>query len=161
MSRLDSFIRRLQAQRIGLDWACAELGPGLVLELGLGNGRTYDHLRSRLGDTRAIHAFDRAVAAHPDCVPPQDRLHLGDIRDTLPNFADRFPHSTALVHSDAGSGVAAETAALAAFIARHLPAILAPNGLVVADQPMPCEALAELPAPAGINPGRYFFYRRR
>lgn len=161
MSRLDSFIRRLQAQRIGLDWACAELGPGLVLELGLGNGRTYDHLRSRLGTARAIHAFDRAVAAHPDCVPPEDRLHLGDIRDTLPSFADRFPHSTALVHSDAGSGVAAETAALAAFISRHLPAILAPNGLVVADQPMPSEALAELPPPVGINPGRYYFYRLR
>jgi hypothetical protein len=161
MSRLDSFIRRLQAQRIGLDWACAELGPGLVLELGLGNGRTYDHLRSRLGDARKIHAFDRAVAAHPDCVPPADRLHLGDIRDTLPAFAGQFPNSTALVHSDAGSGVAAETAALAAFIARHLPAILAPNGLVVADQPMHSDGLAELPPPAGINPGRYFFYRRR
>jgi len=161
MSRLDSFIRRLQAQRIGLDWACAELGPGLVLELGLGNGRTYDHLRSRLGPARAIHAFDRAVAAHPDCVPPLDCLHLGDMRDTLPNFAEKFPHSAALVHADTGSGLASETSSLAGFIARHLPAILAPDGLVVTDQPLPCDALAELPPPAEIVPGRYFFYRRR
>jgi hypothetical protein len=58
-------------------------------------------------------------------------------------------------------GTETETAALAAFISRHLPAILAPNGLVVADQPMPTEALAELPPPVGINPGRYFFYRLR
>lgn len=131
MRRLDSFIRRLQAQRIGLDRACSALGPGLVLEIGLGNGRTCGH------------------------------LHLGDIRDTLPAFADKFPHRAALVHSDADSGVAAETSALAAFVARHLPAILAPNGLAVADQPMPCEALAELPPPAGIDPGRHFFYRLR
>src|SRR6202022_2543720 len=47
VSRLDSFIRRLKAQR-----ACLDLAAGLVrgldgeiLELGLGNGRTYDHLR--------------------------------------------------------------------------------------------------------------------
>jgi hypothetical protein len=161
MSRLDSFIRRLEAQRVGLDWACAELGPGLVLEIGLGNGRTYDHLRGRLGGARAIHAFDRAVAAHPDCVPPEDQLHLGDIRETLPAFAGRFPQSAALVHADIGSGLAAQTATLAAFIARHLPAILAPRGLVVADQPMACEALAELPPPTGVDAGRYFFYRRR
>lgn len=50
MSRLDSFIRRLQAQRDVLDWAAdgVEDRAGLVLELGLGNGRTYDHLRERL-----------------------------------------------------------------------------------------------------------------
>ncbi|MGH6887075.1 MAG: class I SAM-dependent methyltransferase, partial [Geminicoccales bacterium] len=47
MSRLDSFIRRLEAQRACLDLAAARIAdlPGPVLELGLGNGRTYDHLR--------------------------------------------------------------------------------------------------------------------
>jgi hypothetical protein len=50
-SRLDSFIRRLEAQRACLDWAAQEIAavPGEVVELGLGNGRTYDHLRTRLG----------------------------------------------------------------------------------------------------------------
>jgi hypothetical protein len=57
--------------------------------------------------------------------------------------------------------MAAETATLAAFIARHLPGILAPDGLVLADQPMRCESLAELPPAAGVDAGRYFFYRRR
>ena len=48
MSRLDSFIRRLVAQRACLDHAAQLIGglDGAVLELGLGNGRTYDHLRS-------------------------------------------------------------------------------------------------------------------
>src|SRR4051812_41343381 len=45
MTRLDSAIRRLTAQRDLLNWAAQAIGPtGLVLELGLGNGRTYDHL---------------------------------------------------------------------------------------------------------------------
>ena len=47
MSRLDSFIRRLEAQRACLNRAAELIGDleGVVLELGLGNGRTYDHLR--------------------------------------------------------------------------------------------------------------------
>ena len=42
MSRLDSMLRRLTAQRDGLNWAadaCAGI-EGDVLDLGLGNGRT-------------------------------------------------------------------------------------------------------------------------
>ena len=54
VSRLDSFIRRLQAQRACLEVAIARIAdlPGPVLEFGLGNGRTYDHLRELL-PTRA------------------------------------------------------------------------------------------------------------
>jgi hypothetical protein len=50
MSRLDSFIRRLEAQRACLGYAAAQIRAiaGPVLELGLGNGRTYDHLRELL-----------------------------------------------------------------------------------------------------------------
>ncbi|MBM3542582.1 MAG: hypothetical protein FJX51_11085, partial [Alphaproteobacteria bacterium] len=68
MSRLDSFIRRLQAQRACLDHAAMLVRdlPGPVLEFGLGNGRTYDHLRETFPG-REIFAFDRQVAAHPDC----------------------------------------------------------------------------------------------
>ena len=80
MSRLDTFIRRLQAQRLCLDVLAERLQglPGPVLELGLGNGRTYDHLRERFPG-RAIFVFDRQVAAHPDCIPPAEQLRLGDL----------------------------------------------------------------------------------
>jgi hypothetical protein len=49
MSRLDSFIRRLTAQRDILNSIVDLVGEtqGPVLEFGLGNGRTYDHLRER------------------------------------------------------------------------------------------------------------------
>ena len=88
MSRLDSFIRRLEAQRACLELA-ADLVAGLdgeVLELGLGNGRTYDHLR-KLFPHRKIYVCERTVAAHPDCVPPPELLLLGDMRETLPAAA--------------------------------------------------------------------------
>ena len=47
MSRLDSFIRRVTAQRDCLNRVAEiiEYHEGLILEMGLGNGRTYDHLR--------------------------------------------------------------------------------------------------------------------
>ncbi len=159
MSRLDSAIRRLEAQRAGLDWACAAAGPGAVLELGLGNGRTYDHLRACLGSARAIHAFDFALAAHPDCVPPADLLHLGDMRETLPRFAAAHGRCAALVHADTGSGAHAPTAAFAAFLGPVVAGLMLPGGLVLSDQALQGDGLAAVAPPAGIAAGRYFFYR--
>src|SRR5216684_6335806 len=105
MSRLDSFIRRLEAQRACLDRA-AELIRGLdgfILELGLGNGRTYDHLRSLFPD-RAIYVCERQVAAHPDCVPPSDMLILGDMRETLHAAQSWLGRRVAFAHFDVGTG---------------------------------------------------------
>ena len=72
MSRLDSFIRRLEAQRACLNMAASLVRgvDGAVLELGLGNGRTYDHLR-QLFPERDIFVCERQIAAHPDCIPPE------------------------------------------------------------------------------------------
>src|SRR3954452_24803102 len=105
MSRLDSFIRRLEAQRACLNRAADAIGgiDGIVLELGLGNGRTYDHLREMFPD-RDIYVCEREVAAHPDCVPPAEFLILGDMRETLPGLRDRFGGRVALAHFDAGTG---------------------------------------------------------
>ena len=60
MSRLDSAIARLKAQRVCLGVAAEMLSelPGHVLELGLGNGRTYDHIRGLMPE-RKIYVFDR------------------------------------------------------------------------------------------------------
>ena len=161
MSRLESFIRRLDAQRLCLDWAAREVAarPGAVLELGLGNGRTYDHLRARLGTGRAIFAFDRQLAAHPDCVPPPERLVLGDLRDTLPAFATRGV-AVALAHADLGSGDVAATAALAAWLGPQLAALLPPGGLVLSDQALDTAELAAIGLPPGVPGDRYFAYRR-
>ena len=159
MSRLDSFIRRLEAQRACLDHAAAQIGgmPGPVLELGLGNGRTYDHLRKLLPD-REIFVFEREVNAHPDCIPDVAHLILGDVRTTLPQAHCRLPGPVVLAHADVGTGDAAQNAELAAWLAAALPPLLAPGAWVVSDQPLRTPALIAQLAPAGIDPDRYFLY---
>ncbi len=162
MTRLDSVIRRLTAQRSLLDWAARDIAdrPGLVLELGLGNGRTYDHLRDRLPD-RDIFAFERQPAAHPDCMPPADRLVVGDIFDTLPAFLERVgPRTVVLIHSDIGSGDAEANRALAAGLSPLVEPLLAPGGLVLADRAFDLPRCRDISAEAGIEPGRYYVYRR-
>jgi hypothetical protein len=161
MSRLDSFIRRLQAQRACLNRAAALIRgiDGIVLELGLGNGRTYDHLRA-LFPKRDIYVCERKVAAHPDCVPPPERLILGDMRETLPELQGRFGGRVALAHVDAGTGDAAANLALAAALTASLVPLLCRGGVLVSDPPIEAAELEKLPLPDGVAPGRYHLYRR-
>jgi S-adenosylmethionine-dependent methyltransferase len=160
MSRLDSFIRRLEAQRACLNLAAAAIRdlPGPVLELGLGNGRTYDHLRERLPE-REIFVFEREVAAHPACIPDPAHLILGDLRTTLPAARTRLPGPAALVHSDVGTGDAEGNRALASWLARSLPPLLAEGAWVAADQPIQTPCLVPLAPPQGVPRERYFLYR--
>jgi hypothetical protein len=162
MTRLDSVIRRLTAQRDLLDWAAAGIAgtPGLVLELGLGNGRTYDHLRDRLPD-RDIYVFERAPAAHPDCMPPPDRLLVGDIFETLPAFRRQFGEgSAALVHADIGTGDQEANRRLAARLSPLVEPLLAPGGLLLADRRFDLPNCTDISAEAGVAEGRYFAFRR-
>ena len=70
LSRLDLFIDRMVSQRACLDFAIADTVAmtGPVFELGLGNGRTYHHMR-RYVEGRDIYVFERAVGSHPDNEP--------------------------------------------------------------------------------------------
>ncbi len=161
MSRLDSFIRRLEAQR-----ACLEIAAGLVagldgdvLELGLGNGRTYDHLR-KLFPHRNIYVCERAVAAHPDCVPPPQFLLLGDMRETLSAVRARLAERVVLAHLDPGNGEIAASKALADQIAPLIVPLLRLNGVLVSEPAVTAGELRALPLPVGIEPGRYNLYRR-
>lgn len=160
MSRLDSAIRRLTAQRACLAMAAGLIAghPGHVLELGLGNGRTYDHLRSLLSD-REIYCFDRQVDAHPDCIPDDDHLFLGELADTLPEAVRRLGAGAVLVHVDIGSGDEAASRRLGLWLAGHLPALLAPGAVLLSDQPMPGAAWRALGLPDGVETGRYHAYR--
>jgi S-adenosyl-L-methionine methyltransferase len=162
MSRLDSFIRRLEAQRACLGYAAGQIRdlPGPVLELGLGNGRTFDHLRELLPG-REIFVFEREVRAHPDCIPDPAHLILGDVRATLPRAHERLPALAALVHSDVGTGDAARNAELAAWLAGVLPPLLADGAWIVSDQVLRAPALVPEAPPAGVAPERYFLYRHR
>ena len=160
MSRLDSAIRRLQAQRACLDRAGELIAgtPGHVFELGLGNGRTYDHLRERFPG-REIFVFEKKISAHPSCIPDDAHLFLGDVLERLPTVTARFRGAVALVHADVGSGVAEDNRKLAARISPLLPPLLAPGAVVVTDQEMTLPGAIPLGLPEGVAPGRYHMVR--
>jgi hypothetical protein len=162
MSRLDSVIERLKAQRSVLDAAAEALAdtPGHILELGLGNGRTYDHLR-QLFPGRDIYVFDREVASHPDCRPDPEFLFLGPMAQTLVAAAARLGANAALVHADIGYGDPAATIENVRSLGPKIPALLRPGGIVLCDQSLDAvAALHAIALPADIAPGRYHAYRR-
>jgi hypothetical protein len=158
VSRLDSFIRRLMAQRIVLDFACAEVAgmDGPVLELGLGNGRTFDHVRERLPGRRII-AFDRALAAHISCIPDKADLVLGEIRTTAALFSGE---GAALVHADIGTGNDDLDRQTLMWLPALVASLLRGGGIAVSGLPLDHPGLVPLPLPEGVPPDRYFVYRR-
>src|SRR5947207_9648055 len=103
-TRLERLLFRLEAQHRSLNWAFGEIRgkQGVVFELGLGHGRTYDHLRRHLID-RDIFVFDREIDCFPDCTPDAARLILGKFSATLPAAQRRFDGKVILVYSDVGT----------------------------------------------------------
>ena len=160
VSRLDSFIRRLEAQR-----ACLNLAANLVheldgeiLELGLGNGRTYDHLRKLFPD-RKIYVCERRLAAHPDCVPPAEDLFLGDMRDTLRTAREPLAGQIALAHLDPGTGDLAASRALALDLTSLIVPLLRCGGVLVSEPTLASDQLSPLEPPDNVAPERYNIYR--
>ena len=161
MSRLDSVIRRLQAQRICLNAAVAyvEELPGPFLELGLGNGRTYDHLRE-VAPKRDIYVFERRPAAHPDCTPLDEFLIQGNFKETLEKASSRIGQLAVLAHCDSGSGDLSVDTALAAQIGPAISAMLTEDAIVLSDQLFDCSGWSAIQLPDGVTVGRYYMYRK-
>lgn len=162
MSRLESAIRRLQAQLLCLNRAVELIAglPGPVLELGLGNGRTYDHLRGLLPE-REIFVFDRRLAAHPDCLPDAAHALVGDFRETVPEAIARTGGPAVLANCDTGSGDTEATRELADWLADPLDGLLAPGAVIVSDQALHNDQWMAHDPPDGVAEGRYFMYRKR
>jgi hypothetical protein len=160
-SRLDLFVDRMVSQRACLDHAAREIAhlPGPVFELGLGNGRTYHHMRHIMPE-RDIFVFERAIASHPDSTPPQDMVLLGDVFDTLPAAHARFGATAALIHADLGGHDATKNDIFAQKISPLVAPLLAVGGHMVASDRMYFDDLVEQPLPARAVPGRCFIYRR-
>lgn len=158
MSRLESFIRRLTAQRDILDMICRDmqLPDGPVIELGLGNGRTYDHLRERLPGRRII-AFDRVNQANRKSLPPEGDLILGEINETAKPF---IGIGAALVHADVGSGYNDLDELNLRWLPQLTAELLQPSGIAASGVKLDHDDLRPLPLPEGIQPGRYYLYRR-
>ena len=160
MSRLDSFIARMQAQRDCLNFLKPAIDRlhGPIFEVGLGNGRTYDHLRE-LFPGREIYVFERTVAAHPDCIPPDDRLFLGEARESIARAANQLGAVAALIHTDLGTGDHAANTAMGRWLGPALDTLAAPGCLVLANQPLDVARWQRQPEPPGVPKDRYFLYR--
>ena len=158
MSRLDSVIRRLTAQRDILNHVAHHIAlpEGTILELGLGNGRTYNHLREVLPERRII-AFDRALAAHGSSIPPEEDLVLGEISETAQGFAGR---GAALVHVDIGTGYPERDAEISAWLSGLVGPLLVKRGYCVSGLPLSSPNLLARPVPETVPEDRYFLYER-
>jgi len=158
-SLLDRMIGRLTTQRDLLARA-ARLIEGIegpVLEVGLGKGRTYDHLRHILPG-RTILAFDRDLHAPASTAPAPDHLFLGEFAETLPAAAARIGRSAALAHADFGSPDRAYDRRQALLLGPLLRPLVRPGGIVLADRELAVEGWTRLPVePEPAWP--YFLWR--
>ena len=157
MSRLDSMLRRLTAQRDGLNWAVAQISDmeGDVLDMGLGNGRTYDHLREILPDRR-IWVMDRVLQCHPSSTPPEQDFLQGEAEPMLEKLGNGGA-KIALAHYDFGRGIKEDDVAEAARLSPLIAQVMRPGGLLISGQPL--VGFQQIKGPDTIAPDRYLFYR--
>lgn len=158
-SALDRMIDRLTTQRTVLGWAVDRLGQrsGLAMEVGLGKGRTYDHLR-RLVAARDVLVFDRWKRVPRALEPDADRLFLGDFRETLPAAARRFPRTVRLVHADIGSAREEDEDGIRRWLPLLLDPFLMPGAIVLSDRPIGRDRWTPLAVP-GTERWAYFAWR--
>jgi len=160
-SRLDVFIARMKAQKAFLEDVAGRIAgvEGPVLELGLGNGRTYDHLREILPD-REIFVFDRSVTAHPSSIPDGEHMIIGEIRDTLAFCGPRVKRPAALVHCDLGTGDPTADLAKAHWLGPLIAERTGAGGFVASGIALEMPDFEALPRTPEAELGRYWLYRK-
>lgn len=167
MSRLDSHIRRKIAQRDSINLAAAWLASeeGLVVEFGLGSGRSYSHLLERFPG-REIFCFDRTATTHPRSRPPASHLYLGEFTDLLadPSLHARFAGGVILAHIDIGFG-GPEDEVMPELLVGRIHPWLKPGAVVLSDQDLTLEPAWQLERVDTTGQveyaDRYCVYRRR
>lgn len=161
MSRLDVFINRMVSQRACLNFGiAATIGmPGPVFELGLGNGRTFDHLRDNTAG-RDVYVFERKVESNPASTPTEEQTILGDVMQTLPQALERFGPTATLIHADLGGHNLEKNDLFARKVSPLIEPLLAIGGLMISSDRMYFDNLVEQPLPEGAIEGRCFIYKR-
>lgn len=166
MSRLDSHIRQKIAQRDSIDLAARWLAAtsGVIVEFGLGTGRSYSHLLERFPG-REVFCFDRRDVVHPRSRPPADRFFRGEFADLLADrrLHARFRGQVILAHLDLGSG-GPEDDVIPEFLLARIHSWLCPDALVLSDQELtlePAWRLEPVDTRAEVQHShRYAVYRR-
>ena len=160
MSRLEDLTHRFLTQQAALNRAVDMIEglDGIVVELGLGKGRSFDHLRERLPN-RDIYVFDHELSCEPEFAPPPAFWMFGEITSTLPAFCRRFAGQAILVHSDIGTRERADALPLVTFVTEHLGRLLKKDGIVASDRPMAELTWEALPALREMEQFPYYMYR--
>ena len=160
MSRLEDLTHRFLTQQAALNRAIELIGDldGIVVELGLGKGRSFDHLRERLPG-RDIYVFDYELSCESELAPPPAFCVFGDIAETLPDFCRRFAGQAALIHSDIGTRHREADMPLVNFVADHLTVLIRKDGVIASDRPMVGKAWVALPWVREMTHFPYYMYR--
>ncbi|WP_245944103.1 class I SAM-dependent methyltransferase [Acuticoccus kandeliae] len=160
-SRLDAFIARIVAQKECLESVAGMIGDvaGPVIEIGLGNGRTFDHLREILPD-REIFVFDNTLIAPPDSMPDGEHVIIGDVRDTLAFCSLRVKAPAALIHCAMATGDPTANLARAGWLAPLIAARTAPGGCVASALALDMPGFSALPRSEAAETGGYWIYRK-
>ncbi len=165
MSRLDDLVRRMQTQRAVLNFAIAKIKSenidGSIVELGLGSGRTFDHLRENFPG-RTLFTFDWEMEATKDCYPEKSQFIKGEIQKTFPKFAMGKNSSCCFMHIDIGTRDRQRDKDLYASLTDSVVAILCDRGLLVSDREFFHSGLEPLDTSSmHVEGWAYFLYRRR
>ncbi len=157
-SSLERMIARLTTQQRLLEEAMRLIAAvdGPLLEVGLGKGRTFDHLR-RLMPSRTIYAFDRELHAPADAAPDANHLFLGEFSETLAAAA-KNGRIAAFAHADFGSPDRTHDARQGQTLGPLLQPLVRRGGIVLSDRPLTVEGWTPLPIEPSL-PWPYFLCR--
>jgi len=150
----------MRAQRDCLNFAAQKIHAlaGPVLELGLGNGRTYDHLK-QIMPNRDIYVFDRNGKSFASCSPPEDKIFIGNVTETLIQAIRILRKSAVLTHYDIATTNRDKSIKLAGQVSPLLYELMLPGSLVVSSVEMPFCQWSAVPLPVSVKSGRYFIYK--
>ncbi|MBO9666771.1 MAG: hypothetical protein J7501_08140 [Bdellovibrio sp.] len=163
MSRLDVLIQRMTVQRECLNFLMNELqkknNEGLVaVELGLGSGRTYDHIREGLPHM-PFYVFDYKIDCHPSCEPAPEYAILGEIEKTLPPFAEKFQGKACLIHCDIGTKDLDRDNKVYSNLIPLIQKLSNPGTLIASDRPLSAPWLESIELPKDAGKWPYYLLR--
>ncbi len=133
--------------------------PGPVFELGLGNGRTFDHIRTLLPE-RKILVFDKKSTLGLKPRPVAENLIIGDVRKTLPEHLAEQSQRAVLIHNDLGNGTEEEGVEMCEWLSPLVEQSAAPGCVVVTNSALQLNGWRQITIPEPHAWNRYFIYQK-